>query len=341
MGGIFAVLVVALVFCAFSIEKNIEITVNPRTAQSQAQTQSATVPLAATVGQILSQEGIDADDTYAVSADLNAPAFSVDNITVTKKAAGVLTADGQVIEYNTDAATVGDVLAENNITLDSDDEVSPAADTAMTTDVKIIKVSRVETKLESTQQAVAYSQNVQENADLDATVQNVVSAGQNGLETVVDQVVYKDGIAVGRSTVAKATTLQPVVEVVEKGTKSSSSASTTSGNATATPGSDFDLICAVVQQEGGGSYESALAVISCIMNRVDRGGGDAVSVITAPGQFSAYLDGAYEKYLGNSSADVQQAVKDCMEGGKRNHSCTSFRGYYVEGSTQIGGNYYF
>lgn len=52
IGGIFAVCVVALMFCAFSIEKNIDITVNPRTAQGQAQTQSVTVPLAATVGQI-------------------------------------------------------------------------------------------------------------------------------------------------------------------------------------------------------------------------------------------------------------------------------------------------
>lgn len=106
---------------------------------------------------------------------------------------------------------------------------------------------------------------------------------------------------------------------------------------------NFDLICAVVQHEGGASYESALAVMSCVMNRCDSGawgGTDPVSVLTAPGQFSSYLDGYYTQFLGRTSTEVQRAVIDCMN-GKRSHPYTSFRSYPTWGSTNIGGNWYF
>lgn len=107
--------------------------------------------------------------------------------------------------------------------------------------------------------------------------------------------------------------------------------------------SDFDLICAIVQHEGGASYESALAVMSCVMNRVDSGrwgGSDPVSVLTAPGQFASYLDGYYRQFLGRTDPSVQQAVLDCLN-GVRNHPYQSFRSYRTSGSVCIGGNWYF
>ncbi|MGL6293415.1 cell wall hydrolase, partial [Eubacterium aggregans] len=111
------------------------------------------------------------------------------------------------------------------------------------------------------------------------------------------------------------------------------------------PGSNMDLISAVVAQEGGHTYEGALAVISCMMNRADVGswgGGDVISVIKAPGQFAAYLDGNYSKYMGAALPEVRQAVTDCMVGGKRSHNYLSFRSYQTSGSVQIaGGNWYF
>lgn len=106
--------------------------------------------------------------------------------------------------------------------------------------------------------------------------------------------------------------------------------------------SDFDLICAIVAHESGPSYEGAMGVISCVMNRVDGGwGSSAVGVLTAPGQFASYLDGYYTQFLGNAPSYVQQAVRDCMEGGVRSHNYTSFRSYQTSGSVNIGGNWYF
>lgn len=106
---------------------------------------------------------------------------------------------------------------------------------------------------------------------------------------------------------------------------------------------DFDIICAIVAHEGGTSYEGAMGIISCVMNRVDAGyGPDAISVLTAPGQFASYLDGYYTMYLGGKySNTVKQAVIDCMENGIRSHNYLNVRSYQTSGSVCIGGNWYF
>ncbi|MCD7957060.1 MAG: NlpC/P60 family protein [Lachnospiraceae bacterium] len=126
---------------------------------------------------------------------------------------------------------------------------------------------------------------------------------------------------------------------------------TTSGNST--DNTDYteeqmEIIWAIVCQEDGGSYAGALAVISTVMNRVDSAqwsylGSNAYEQLTASGQFCYSIDSYWQRYLGGNVPDyVKQAVSDCLENGIRNHSHTSFRSYYTEGSEQIGGgNYYF
>ncbi|MCD8397188.1 MAG: NlpC/P60 family protein [Lachnospiraceae bacterium] len=110
----------------------------------------------------------------------------------------------------------------------------------------------------------------------------------------------------------------------------------------------MEIIWAIVCQEDGGSYAGALAVISTAMNRVDSAqwsylGRNAYEQLTASGQFCYSIDSYWQRYLGGNVPDyVKQAVSDCLENGIRNHSHTSFRSYYTEGSEQIGGgNYYF
>ncbi|MCC8046727.1 MAG: C40 family peptidase [Clostridiales bacterium] len=126
---------------------------------------------------------------------------------------------------------------------------------------------------------------------------------------------------------------------------------TSSGNST--DNTDYteeqmEIIWAIVCQEDGGSYAGALAVISTAMNRVDSAqwsylGSNAYEQLTASGQFCYSIDSYWQRYLGGNVPDyVKQAVSDCLENGIRNHSHTSFRSYYTEGSEQLGGgNYYF
>ena len=97
------------------------------------------------------------------------------------------------------------------------------------------------------------------------------------------------------------------------------------------PGSteeQLEYVYAKVASEGGGSYESALAVISCAANRVDSSWYSQKTlydILYANGQFvgnhSKFIkDG---KYVGPTC--VKQAVDDCINNGIRNHGFTSFR----------------
>ena len=113
----------------------------------------------------------------------------------------------------------------------------------------------------------------------------------------------------------------------------------------------MELMWAIVAQEDNGSYEGALAVISTAMNRTESAkwgyeGGNALSQLTAPGQFCYSNDCYWKSRLnGNAPAYVKQAVYDCLKRGIRNHTHTSFRSHYgsnTPGAVQIGGgNWYF
>lgn len=109
---------------------------------------------------------------------------------------------------------------------------------------------------------------------------------------------------------------------------------------------DIDLMCAIVAQECNSSYEGALAVISCAMNRANSAkwgylGGDPLSQLKAHGQFCYSIDGYWRNRLNGNYPDyVRQAVMDGIT-GTTNHSYLSFRAYPSGNSVNIGGNWYF
>lgn len=118
----------------------------------------------------------------------------------------------------------------------------------------------------------------------------------------------------------------------------------------------LDIIYAIVASESASSYEGALAVITCALNRCNsdtwaHNGKDPYSQLTASGQFSygisQYAD-AHKKYLNGMAPDcVKQAVNDALNNGVRNHNFTSFRTDTEEtrkshpNGQSIGGNWYF
>lgn len=113
----------------------------------------------------------------------------------------------------------------------------------------------------------------------------------------------------------------------------------------------MELIWAIVAQEDNGFYQGALAVISSAMNRTESGkwgyeGGNALSQLTAPGQYCYSMDSYWKSRLNGNVPDyVKQAVDDCLRRGIRNHSFTSFRSRKGKttgaNAVQIGGNWFF
>lgn len=353
ISGLFVLVVIIGVTCAFNATKDVEVILDENTAKSAnaVKTEVVSAQLQKSVEEVLQDKGYPVSEDYTISVETDKKVKDVDTITVKKNAVGKITVDGKTIEYKSSVDTVSDLLSQNNIQYDSDDMVTPAATTPLTTDVTNVTLARIDVKEEAGEKDLPFESEEKENAELEEGTRNITTQGVVGKADIVDKVTYQDGVEVKRENISTTVKAEPVKEVIEVGTKkalpeaiakSSSAGSASTGNATATAGSDFDLICAIVAHEGGPSYEGAMGVISCVMNRVDGGwGSSAVGVLTAPGQFASYLDGYYTQFLGNAPSYVQQAVRDCMEGGVRSHNYTSFRSYQTSGSVNIAGNWYF
>lgn len=105
--------------------------------------------------------------------------------------------------------------------------------------------------------------------------------------------------------------------------------------------SDYEELCETVAAECNSSYEGALAVVSCMMNRLDKGsyGKTIMTVIRAPMQFTGHeVRSRWPK--GKRPDYVDQAVKDCIYDGKRNHNYLNYRAGSSYGVWNCGGNSY-
>lgn len=99
---------------------------------------------------------------------------------------------------------------------------------------------------------------------------------------------------------------------------------------------NFNLLVAVVSSESNKKLDDIMAVMSVILNRCDRSGKTPVEVITAPGQFSGYLQGYYRNYLNadntlkSNTTLVQEVVNDALNGVRNNkyYSFRSWNSYY-------------
>lgn len=117
---------------------------------------------------------------------------------------------------------------------------------------------------------------------------------------------------------------------------------------------DRQILYKVVSMECDTDYEGSLAVISCMLNRLesDKYPDDLMEVITEKAQFSAYYDKKTETYPYLNrvpSKECIQAVDDALSGKKRNlpsyilyfrsSAYKKLKGYKKYG--QIGDNTYF
>ena len=117
---------------------------------------------------------------------------------------------------------------------------------------------------------------------------------------------------------------------------------------------DRQILYKVVSMECDTGYEGSLAVISCMLNRLesDKYPDDLMDVVREKAQFSAYYDKKTETYPyidRNPSQECIQAVDDALAGKKRNlpsyimyfraSSYKKLKGYKKYG--QIGDNTYF
>ena len=113
---------------------------------------------------------------------------------------------------------------------------------------------------------------------------------------------------------------------------------------------EMEILCATVAQECDSSYEGALAVISCMMNRADMNyggyGTTAFAQATATGEWAWDMPGHEDWHdyciarmqggFGGIPDHVRQAVSDCLSGGVRNHPYTNMYSSHEKAEAATG-----
>ncbi|WIY83225.1 resuscitation-promoting factor [Propionimicrobium sp. PCR01-08-3] len=166
-----------------------------------------------------------------------------------------LTVDGQTISDHSAAATVGDLLADQGITLGENDRVEPGVDTALSSGLAIT-VKRVEVAEETTSEAIEHEVTKTDDASLDEGTTQVVTEGKDGEKSVVYEVVKVDGQEESRTVVSETVVTEPVTGEVKVGTKAAAPASSSGGNSggSAPSVADGSVWDQIAQCESGGNW---------------------------------------------------------------------------------------
>lgn len=208
---------------------------------------------ALTVDDALTAVGIRADGAkLSASRSLPLGRQGLDLDVSTPKSVKI-TADGRTRSVTTTAATIGALLAEQGITIDSDDEISPQLSRPVTAGLSIALV-RVSHRRSTVTESVAFGTTKRPTSDLYVGQSRVITTGKQGSRAVVYDVLVKNGKAVGKTVVSSVTKSAPVAQVVEVGTKKRPAPTSTGGGGGSVGGGVDSLNWAALAQcESGGN----------------------------------------------------------------------------------------
>ena len=179
-----------------------------------------------TVKDVLDAEGIELMSKDKVQPALSGNVSEGDTISI-KKAVSVEVAVGdKTVSIDTAEDTIEDMLEVEKEELKTQgiefnegvDEISPALETKITSDLKINLV-KVEVKNEVSTETIDYDVVVEEDSDLDNGLEEVRQDGVIGEKEVVYEVVYKNGEEVSKTIKSSKVLKEPVNKVVAQGTK--------------------------------------------------------------------------------------------------------------------------
>ncbi len=172
---------------------------------------------AGTVAELIESQGVVLSDKLVSSANVKAVVTNNMEVVILNSYDLTINVDGETREVKSTAKTVGDLLAEQNIILDSDDEVVPTAETELSHNLTI-DVLRVEYVTREASEKIPFSKKTVKSASMTKGTSKITTKGVDGTKTVV----YKDKVVNGEvaetSFVSETVTKNPVTQVTTVGT---------------------------------------------------------------------------------------------------------------------------
>lgn len=180
------------------------------------------ITFAGTVAELIEQQGVVLSDRLISSVNVKAVVTNNSEVRILNSYDITINVDNERRLVQTTAGTVGELLSEQNIVLDEDDEVVPAADTALSNEL-VIDVLRVEYVTREAEETVKFTTKTVYSSSMLKGTKKVTQEGVNGTKTVV----YKDKVVNGEvqssEAVSETVTKKPVTQITTVGTLAKSS----------------------------------------------------------------------------------------------------------------------
>jgi len=171
-----------------------------------------------TLQRLLDEQAISIGEHDRVSAGLDTRIKSGDTFTIDFTSPVVVTADGETKTLYTTGKTVRGALQEYNISLGTEDKISPGLDETISDNLSV-KIVRVTKEVEEHTVPIAFETETKKDGNLLKGKEETVQEGKEGTKLVQKQKVYEDGSLVEESVVAETVQSASVNKVVAIGTK--------------------------------------------------------------------------------------------------------------------------
>ena len=173
---------------------------------------------ALSVDEALEQLGYRSDDLVLSASRSERLPLDGMALTITTPKDVVLVADGRTRTVTTTAATAGDLLTEQGITLSETDRLSLYPDQQLLDRMRV-QVFRVVVAEKEVRAALPFDRVEVDDPDAFEGEETVVTPGQDGERVTTVKVTRVDGKVVSREELATTVTREPVTEEVRVGTK--------------------------------------------------------------------------------------------------------------------------
>ena len=139
-------------------------------------------------------------------------------ISVIRRLAVYIAADGETKDYLTEAKTVEELLNLQGVTLGKRDIVEPKLPKKLEEGTKVV-VKRVDVKEVTEKEPIAYQTRTEKSKSMTIGTSKVTRQGVNGEKKITYQVTYVDGKEDGRKAVKEEVIKEPVDKIITQGTK--------------------------------------------------------------------------------------------------------------------------
>jgi uncharacterized protein YabE (DUF348 family) len=214
--------------------------------------QSQVYVTALSVDEALDQLGYRAEDLVLSASRSERLPLDGMQLSITTPKNVTLVADGQERVVTTTAATAGDLLAEQGITLSATDRTSLYPAQALLDRMRL-QVFRVQVSDVAENTPIAHNRVETPDPNAFEGQDTVTQPGVDGVQTTTYRVTVTDGVETGRQQLSTAVSTPPVDELVSVGTKERPAAPTNTG--AVPPGSSSGLNWdALAKCEAGGNW---------------------------------------------------------------------------------------